>query len=374
MKTLICTSIYILIGYSTIQAQYYGGRGDGAQKSSTIQITLNGNQINALALYQGGHNDGQSKEYITATLAGDELTDLYQGGSNDGNSKYIFQGTLSGDNLANLFHGGIGDGNHKDDFQGALDGTSLEGLYFGGIGDGYHKASFSGVLSGEELFQLYSGGIGDGNNKLNLTSLLNGEMLNQLYTGGIGDGHDKDQYTGILDGSSLAGLYSGGIGDGFSKHIIQYTFDFPGCTFVVNTDDDGFGSLRYAIDCATPGDTIAFSSLLLNDNIQLAVGSGPLSITKDLYINANPAANLTVDGSFLTNSILTGMSPLTNITIKGLNILAGTDPSGSAIQNEATLTLEEMKITDTSNNSATVIASFNGGNLIIKGTVQILEN
>jgi hypothetical protein len=374
MRILVCISASILFGYCTIQAQYYGGQGDGAQKSSTIQITLNGNQINTLVLYRGGQSDGHNKKTIVVTLAGKELASLYKGGYNDGSTKDDFQGTLTGTNLAGLYLGGIGDGNHKSYFQGVLDGTPIEILYLGGIGDGNHKNSFSGILNGEELAQLYEGGIGDGNHKSSFSGILNGEELAQLYEGGIGDGADKDDFSGILDGSSLAGLYSGGSGDGFSKHMIQYTFDFPGCTFVVNTDDDGFGSLRYAIDCAAPGDTIEFSSLLLNDSIQLALGSGPLTISKDLYINANPSSNLTVDGSFLVNSFLTGANGLNNITIKGLNILAGTAQIGGAIMNEAILTLEELDIIDSSNNSVTLIASFNGGSLSIKGTVQLLDN
>jgi len=188
------------------------------------------------------------------------------------------------------------------------------------------------------------------------------------------DGHDKEFFAGTLDGSMLSALYSGGIGDGFSKNMIQYIFDFPDCTFVVNTADDGFGSLRYAIDCAAPGDTIGFSSLLINDNIQLALGTGPLLISKDIYIDANPGANLTVDGSLLPNSIVAGINGMSNITIKGLNIIAGFDPFGSAILNGGTLTLEDLDITNTINNTTTVIATFNGGSLIIKGTVQLLEN
>lgn len=364
----------IIICYSqSINAQYYGGNSDGAQKNSIIQITLNGNQINTLVLYRGGSGDGHDKSSTTTTIAGNELAILYKGGNNDGHSKLSFLTTLGGDDLSILYIGGIGDGHNKSDFLGALDGITISGLYSGGIGDGHDKSSFSGVLTGEEISQLYSGGIGDGHDKLSVSSLLNGEMLNQLYSGGFGDGFDKDAFTGVIDGTLLSGLYSGGSGDGFSKNEIQYIFDFPECTFVVNTDDDGFGSLRYAINCAIDGDTIQFSPLLLDDSILLT--TGPLMVFQNLlHIDVDTSKNLTVDGSLTSNTLFTGLNGPAELTIKGLNLMSGVDPFGSTIVNGGQLTLEDLDIIDTYNSSATLIATFNGGTLIIKGTVRLLDN
>ena len=374
MKYLIKSYFYTLICLLLccnlqLHAQYEGGDGDGAYKSSTIQITLNGSQINPLGLYRGGHGDGQDKNAAIMTLAGDDLANIYQGGNNDGNSKYAFQGTLAGADLTFLFLGGNGDGNDKFSYQGALDGTLIEGLYLGGIGDGNDKLSFSGVLDGQEIAQLYSGGIGDGNHKLNITTLLSGELLSQLFSGGFGDGFDKNLFVGVLDGSELSGLYSGGFGDGFSKHMIQYIFDFPGCTFVVNADDDGFGSLRYAIDCAAPGDTIDFSPLLIQDSIVLTTGK--IDIIKDLFVNGIKTAQLTVDASLAQRAFKTGSN---TITIKGLKIIVGTEPLGGAIQNNGMMTLMDIDIYDPTSNATSVIENAIGGTLTIRGSVTIQEN
>jgi len=364
--------LFSLFLSTSLDAQYQGGSGDGAYKSSTIQLTLNGDQINPLGLYRGGNGDGQDKNSVLTTLTGFDITNMYEGGSGDGHTKDDFSGSLLGTDLSSLYLGGIGDGSHKSDFQGILDGESIEGLYLGGFGDGHSKLTFTGILDGLELSQLYQGGSGDGHYKDDVSTLLDGQDLSQLYAGGEADGFSKDQFLGVLDGSKLDGLYSGGSGDGFSKNNVQYIFSFPECTFVVNTDDDGFGSLRYAIDCAAPGDTIEFSPLLMNEAINIF--SNPLVVSQDLHINANPAANLTVDGSILPNAFQTGLNGQANITIRGLDIIAGTDFLGGAIQNGAVLTLEDLDIIDTNGTSMSVIANFNGGALIIRGTVQILSN
>lgn len=362
---LICTFIFSI----SIHAQYEGGIGDGAEKSSVIQITLNGDQINPLALYRGGYGDGQDKDLANVTLAGDEITILYLGGNNDGHAKDDFQGTLTGSEISALYMGSDGDGHDKESFLGILDGTAIAVLYNGGEGDGHFKNSFSGVLTGEEISQLYEGGIGDGFNKELFSGILTGELISQLYEGGIGDGFDKDYFVGILDGSPLSALYSGGYGDGFSKHQIQYIFDFPGCTFVVNTDDDGFGSLRYAINCAAPGDTIDFSPLLIQDSIVLTTGK--IDIIKDLYVNGNKSAQLTVDASQAQRAFKTGSN---TITIKGLKIIVGADPLGGAVLNGGILTLMDVDIYDPTNNATSVIETTMSGSLRISGTVTVQEN
>jgi len=365
-----CISLILaLTSNHSIQAQYNGGEGDGAFKTSTIQITLNGSQINPLILYRGGDGDGHHKDLINTTMAGAEIADMYNGGFGDGHYKLDFQGTLGGDALSFLYSGGIGDGHYKLNFSGVLDGAEIAQLYRGGEGDGHGKLDFSGLLDGSELAWLYSGGTGDGHDKLEISTLLNGELLDQLYAGGISDGHDKDLFVGVLDGGMLSGLYSGGSGDGFSKHMIQYIFDFPGCTFVVNTDDSGFGSLRYAIDCAAPGDTIDFSPLLIQDSIVLT--SGKIDIVKDLYINGIKTALLTVDASLASRAFKTGSN---TITIKGLKIIVGTDPIGGAVLNGGIMTLMDVDIYDPTNSSTTVIETTLSGSLRIKGTVTVQEN
>ena len=362
-------ALSLILSYSSLLAQYGGGDGDGTVKSSVIQITMNGSPINTLGMYRGGDGDGQDKQSNIVTLNGDEMSALFMGGNGDGHFKEYFVATLSGEEIAQLYRGGNGDGHDKNFFIGVLDGQMLSGLYAGGDGDGQDKDAFSGVLDGAEIAQLYGGGFGDGHDKEYFLGVLDGQMLSGLYSGGQGDGHDKDAFAGVLDGQMLSGLYSGGHGDGFSKHMIQYIFDFPGCTFVVNTDDAGFGSLRYAIGCAAPGDTIEFSPLLMQDSIVLT--STNLEITKDLFIDANKNAELTVDASQLGRAIKMGANI---VTIKGLRIIVGANPSGGAVLSNGILTLMDVNIYDPTNNATTVIETSISGSLIIKGEVKILEN
>ena len=354
---------------TSLIAQFDGGFGDGAEKSSIIQITLNGSQINTIALYRGGYGDGHDKVTTSTTLAGNEISVLYLGSNGDGFDKDFFQGVLTGEVISQLYEGGDGDGFEKDLFSGVLTGEVISQLYEGGEGDGFDKDLFAGVLTGELISQLYEGGEGDGFDKDLFAGILTGEEISQLYEGGEGDGFDKIIFSGVLDGAPLSVLYSGGSGDGFSKHTIQYIFDFPECTFVVNTDDNGFGSLRYAIDCASPGDTIDFSPLLMQDSIVLT--SGKVDIVKDLYINGIKSAELTVDASLASRAFKLGAN---TITIKGLKIIVGTDPIGGAVLNNAMLTLMDIDIYDPTNNATTVIESTVTGSLRIKGEVSIQEN
>ncbi|MEM9547556.1 MAG: hypothetical protein AAGA77_16365, partial [Bacteroidota bacterium] len=363
-------SIVSLIGFlsiisvNTSWAQFDGGNGDGQDKSGTIQQTLNGASVNTLAMYLGGNGDGQDKDATVITLAGNVLSVMYEGGNGDGHDKDAFLGTLIGQELSFLYLGGNGDGQDKVMFAGVLDGAEIASLYGGGNGDGQDKNMFSGVLDGAEIAQLFGGGVGDGHDKDMFAGVLDGAALAGLYSGGVGDGQDKNTFAGVLDGAELAALYSGGNGDGFTKNVLQYIFDFPGCTFVVNTDDNGFGSLRYAINCASPGDTIEFSPLLINDTIALT--STNLEVTQDLFINGNKAAELTVDASLLNRAFKMGANSL---TIKGLRIIVGTEASGGAVLSSGMLTLMDVDIYDPTNNATSVIQTSMTGSLRIRGEV-----
>jgi len=355
---------------SKIQAQYLGGTGEGSSKNSTIQLTLNGAAINTVGLYQGGIGDGNDKAEFLTTLSGTVIAAIYMGGNGDGHDKESVTITLSGAKLLALYGGGDGDGQDKSEFAGVTTGEEIAQLYKGGDGDGHDKSIFAGVLSGEEIAQLYEGGIGDGHDKSSFAGVVSGEEIAQLYLGGIGDGHDKNLYAGVLDGEALAALYSGGIGDGFAKQSIEYIFDFPGCTFVVNTDNDGFGSLRYAINCAMPGDTIEFSPLLMNNTIDLT--SSAIEVEKDIYIDTDRAAGITLDANQVDRAF--EIEPTHLVSIKGLRIIVGMEANGGAVLNNGTLTLIDLDIIDPTNNSTTVVRTTLSGTLRIRGQVNIMEN
>ncbi len=73
---------------------------------------------------------------------------------------------------------------------------------------------------------------------------------------------------------------------------------------VTNTNDSGPGSLRYAINCAASGDTIAFHSALYNQVIHL--NSDRIIFNKDIYLHSdvNPRVRIQSDisGAFKINS------------------------------------------------------------------------
>ena len=59
------------------------------------------------------------------------------------------------------------------------------------------------------------------------------------------------------------------------------------------------------------------------------------------------------------------------VTIKGLKIIVGTDPSGGAVLNNGLLTLLDVDIYDPTNNATSVIQSSMTGSLTIQGTVTV---
>lgn len=152
--------------------------------------------------------------------------------------------------------------------------------------------------------------------------------------------------------------------------MIQYIFDFPDCTYAVNTDNDNFGSLRYTIECAAPGDTIEFSPLLIQDSIGLS--SEPLIISKDLYLNGSRSGELFVEGSLIARAFQ--IDPGYLVSINGLKIITGTEPTGSGAQNDRFLTLIDVDIFDPNNISNTVTNNTISSVLTIQRLVLVLEN
>ncbi len=107
-------------------------------------------------------------------------------------------------------------------------------------------------------------------------------------------------------------------------------------TIVTNLNDSGAGSLRNAIETASPGDEIQFS---VTGTINLSMGS--LDISQDLTITG-PAGGLIIDGGYLSRVFVidNGDVTISNLTIT--NGAAGTGagvlvsgPADDALQNDA---------------------------------------
>ena len=147
--------------------------------------------------------------------------------------------------------------------------------------------------------------------------------------------------------------------------VEEYTLKIR-CNTVVNTLDDGPGSLRYACDCVEPGETINFSSSLNNSTISLT--SDMLVLNKDISIIATTAQNITLSGATVTRTFRTTTSA--TVTVEGLRLVAGTLVNGGAILNRGDLTLRDI-IVDHNPGVQGAPLIRNLGELHIEGTCEI---
>jgi hypothetical protein len=120
----------------------------------------------------------------------------------------------------------------------------------------------------------------------------------------------------------------------------NYFIEEVACSNVVtNTNDDGTGSLRYAINCAAPGDTITFHPSLHGQTIHLT--SDRIVISKDIHIQSNLFAPRImiysdVQGAFVINA---GYA----VEMKNIEITSGLEGvQGVGIENYGDLTIEDV--------------------------------
>ena len=229
--------------------------------------------------------------------------------------------------------------NELNSFSGGLAGTQLLGIYSGGSGDGHDRNDITVSLNGFEISGVFSGGPGDGHVFDTENVGLDGQGIAGLYTGGAGDGHIFESENVGLNGQNISGLYGGGSGDGYDKVTGQFVIKIPDCRFVINGNDDGFGSLRYAISCAQPGDTVTFSPGMSGDTVLLT--SQMLKLEKSLAIKAGDA-EITVNAESVARAF--GVVVGYQVVISGLHIVVGQDTQAAGIDNDGFLTLIDVTI------------------------------
>jgi hypothetical protein len=134
----------------------------------------------------------------------------------------------------------------------------------------------------------------------------------------------------------------------------------PDPTQVTNLQDDGPGSLRWAITNAPSGSTIMVDASLRGT---ILLTSGALSISRDLHIRGPGAESLAISGGEQQYSIF--VSPTAPVSISGLLF------KGSSISNEGTLELINSIVSD--NNMASVANSVGGG-ISNKGTLTLTNS
>ena len=115
------------------------------------------------------------------------------------------------------------------------------------------------------------------------------------------------------------------------------------CTKIVSsTANNGAGTLRYAIDCSNPGDTITFSTSIAGGTINIS--GSRIVIAKNLYIRSNVTPRIKVNS---TISGLFEINPSYTVEFKDLDITSGLSYPGNlgaAFKNEGILKLVGMKV------------------------------
>jgi hypothetical protein len=112
------------------------------------------------------------------------------------------------------------------------------------------------------------------------------------------------------------------------------------CNLVSTTQDQGAGSLPWAVGCVSAGDTISFASGLHGDTILLE--NNQVVIGSPIMISAASEDNIWVYGQ--STPRVFSIDPTVQATIKGLHVIAGTATDGSGIQNLGILTLQDVQI------------------------------
>jgi hypothetical protein len=140
---------------------------------------------------------------------------------------------------------------------------------------------------------------------------------------------------------------------------------------VINTNDNGTGSLRQALADAVDGDTISFASALNGQTITLT--SGQLMVDKNVTISGPGANTMAVDANHASRVFYIASGK--DVTISGLTVTHGSAPlpylRGGGIYNDhATLTLRNCIISG--NSTPVVVDNYGSGGGIMNDGYQDL--
>ncbi|HMQ05706.1 MAG TPA: hypothetical protein PKC30_00325 [Saprospiraceae bacterium] len=156
----------------------------------------------------------------------------------------------------------------------------------------------------------------------------------------------------------------------FVESVITESYD-PEKSFcpgvVTSTADNGPGSLREAIECAMPGDTIRFDESLCSMDIIL---QDPIIIDKNVVIlfPDNCTVSLKAADSAIGLLLVTEEG---DVTILNGSLYAATDMEGAAIYNEGRVVLEDTIIQFGENTPLEASLVHNKGELTIRGSTVI---
>ncbi len=154
----------------------------------------------------------------------------------------------------------------------------------------------------------------------------------------------------------------------------NYFIDAPDCSLqVTNTNDDGIGSLRYALGCATDGDTITFHPGMAGSAIEITTSVVLMDKDVVLYSTLMPEVEI--------HSQITGLfeiDPMAQAEFSGIHIVSGLSPgsTGAAFENYGILILNNVRVTRNPlfMSGEYLIRNHPGSELTIDGTCQFQED
>ncbi len=137
---------------------------------------------------------------------------------------------------------------------------------------------------------------------------------------------------------------------------------------VVNTLDDGWGSLRRTILCADPAEPINIASGVLLENFTV---SNPIVIDKNIIIDVGQgnSINIIPDGTGPAFQILNNGQ----LELDHLTLISGTLNTGGAIINDGILILKDINVLQNEENSNAETLILNNGQVVIKGNSNLLK-
>ena len=147
--------------------------------------------------------------------------------------------------------------------------------------------------------------------------------------------------------------------------VEDYTINI-GCNVVINTNDSGSGSLRYAAGCVDAGETITFSNSLQGQTILLT--GTDINISDDINIIALPGQNITI--SAIQAPRVFDIFSSATVIVEGLSIVGGTSNASGAIRNNGDLTLRDISVLRNQSEPANTLI-LNQGTLSLEGICEI---
>lgn len=158
------------------------------------------------------------------------------------------------------------------------------------------------------------------------------------------------------------------------------------CRDVRNTNDGGLSSLRNAVGCANPNDTIMVDPLIIGQNINIS--SGFISINNNLTLQP-PSENgfqsdVSTQNRYLsnperlsivntTNEEIFRVQPGKSLILNKVDLFVGNEIEAVGVLNSGNLTLKDTHIYQNINFDGTAIINQPGGSILIQGQTKILK-